>query len=160
MRNVLKVLIINTICTVLLASCHKDAEGPVVGIYKYRGDYADLVPVLISKDDTTKIVGLPSYDNIYIQKPIKFHKGYYAKGIFLFGTRTAYLSITWEKYGQFPSQPDNDTLEKLILDRHPFLEYWEDEGDVLHEPYNGFDTAKLNRIIDAGEMAKYFKRIK
>ena len=73
-------IIIFIVFVLVLSSCNKESNGPYIEIYKFRGDYANLVPVLISKNDTLKIGGYPIYDNYYIQMPIKFHNGYYADG--------------------------------------------------------------------------------
>jgi hypothetical protein len=151
-RNIINFIVL-VIC---FSSCNKDNNGPYIEIYKFKGDYVNHASVLISKNDTNKLGGVP-IKNLNREKPMKFHKGYYANGSV--SPRTAYLSITWEEYDSLPKIPHEDSLIKWIIDRHPFEEYWEDENEVLRTQYNGFDTARLNQIIDAGEMAKYFKRI-
>ncbi len=152
----LKILIV-ALTTLIISSCHNDAEGPVIEIYKFRGPYEDKVCIRTEKTDSMKVSALPNANNPTRQMPIKLLNGYYAKGTL--GIRSAYLSMTWDEYKTYFGHENVDTLLSLIIDRHPFSEYWEDQDDVLYDPYHDFDTAKLNRIITNGEMDKYFKRI-
>lgn len=55
-----------------------------------------------------------------------------------------------------PGKPlPDDTLRKYILDKDPYLEFYECTTTL-----NLGDSVKINQIILRGEIEKYFKRLK
>jgi hypothetical protein len=138
-------------------SDHAIIPGPPALVYKTRGDYNNLVPVLLS-DDNTIIVSYPHPDDLKTSNgyrvPVVLKRGYLLdiKGI---GKNVAFLSITYEEYAKFQVPPSLEELEKLILDRDPLLELY-DCGNITSykEPKN-----QLNNLIKHNKLGTC-KRIK
>lgn len=104
---------------------HPDfSPGPPTMVYKMKGDYSNLVPVVLSDDDSS-IVSYPhpmdlSSDSIFLL-PSALEKGYWLdnKGI---GSKVAFLKWTYDEYSKFDSVPDMSILIANIAYKDPLTE--------------------------------------
>ena len=162
-----KTIILFSVVIILLlsnfSSCEKRVDPDLAcKVYKTKGDYFNLVPILLS-EDKTKILAVPDpsdlchiyKDDSIWQKPSRLLNDYLLdhRGIWL---NVAFLDMTYEEYMVY-----SDTLVPLesiltiIKDDDPLLEfYYDEEGKV------GRDTTVINNLIKKGELEKYFTRLK
>jgi len=95
--------------------------GPHVIIYATRGDYANLVPVVMNTEKT-EIIQYPAisdmsdYSNL---TPVELKKGFWLdrKGV---GVNTVFLSYTYEAYANLIEVPSLKTMLTKIVDKDPF----------------------------------------
>ena len=157
--------IISSICAVLLVSCahqKKAAASPgytgemltewipsaPVVIYKTRGDYSNLVPVLLNAD-RTRIVSFPEPGDLMwegnLMKPIQLNNGFWLdnRGI---DEHVAFLNMTYKEYSKLKHPPHLVELMLRIRDREPLAEMYRcglrsEYTDLIYE---------LNVLIDRG----------
>lgn len=131
--------------------------GPKALVYKTRGNYNDLVPVLLS-DDKSEIISYPHPSDIKIngtlQTPVQLHKGYLLdnRGI---GINAGFLKLTYKEYSELEVVPNLGNLYKMLIDKDPLTEMY-DCGSKSSFP----DIIKqLNDIIDNNKLPSQ-KRLK
>lgn len=94
--------------------------GPSVIIYKMKEDFHKLVPVMLN-EDRSKIIQYPSRGDVKDLNlmPLKLKKGFWLdrKGI---GAKTALLSYSYEDYASLATEPNLDSLYKMIKVKEPF----------------------------------------
>ncbi len=145
----------------LLCSCKKDhTRDTTIQIYKFQTvkDYSNYVPVELSADGS-RITSHPS--SINERWPVKLDSGYYLNGSM--GVNSGYLSVTIEEYNSYEILSGIDSLYKLVIDKDPYLEYYErnDDGKIMNETgAYGIDTAFINSLIRSNKLESYFKRLK
>lgn len=99
---------------------------PELIIYRTRADYRLMVPVMMD-DDKNEIVSFPGPGDLYVQGelalPVTLENGYLLdiRGI---GPNMVFLKITYEEYAALISVPSLTELQKMILDKDPFLEMY------------------------------------
>ncbi len=168
-----KILKLSTVILLFLfigAGCDWMYNSPVTGIvwlYKTKGDYRHLYTIKMSGEeisanacwelDKSLWTGL-NEDTIY-----KWRQNA-ANGYIISGPAKltdVYLSLTYKEVLlkeialNNPGHPlPDDTLRKYILDEDPYLEFYRctDLGPD--------DSVKINKIIQNGEIEKYFERLK
>ena len=92
-------------------------------IYKTKGDYANLVPVILS-DDKTRIVSYPGVSDIVKQGdrvyPVDLGNGFLLdnRGI---GPNVAFLDISYEEYSTYSKTPSVNKLFEHLLDADPLV---------------------------------------
>jgi hypothetical protein len=121
-------------------------------------DYSNNVPVELSVDKT-KIISNSSRLND--RWPIKLDSGYYLNGSM--GVNSGYLSYTIEEYNTVNPKPGVDSLYKLLIEKDPYLEYYQRNDDGTFRDENGaygIDTAMINDLIRADKLETYFDRLK
>ena len=145
--------------SLLLNSCKKNGPYETLWVHKPRSDYSNNVSVRLS-EDKSRISAYPGPSDIDFNWPVKLHQGYYLHGAFG-GVNTGYISLTKTEYSQYEISPGSDSLYKLLLDKDPFLGFYEyiDRHNIFYTDY-GIDTVKLNQLIENGELEKYFTRLK
>lgn len=143
----------------LTYSCKVSTKDTTIWIYQMVNNYSQKVPVELSSDKT-RIVSHSL--NISSQWPISLSNGYYLNGSM--GLNTGYLSLSIEEYNKLETLPNKDSLYKLLLDKDPFIEFYQlidDRGIFMNgNGYLGFDTVLLNSIIKNGKLDLYFDRLK
>lgn len=131
------------------------ANAPTL-LYKTKGDYHDLVPVLLS-DDRRTIVSYPAPTDVAgsVPQPTALAQGYWLdnRGI---GLNVAFLKITYADYAKLPAAPSLQALNDLIVDRDPLL------GLCDCGPRSAYSnpTAQLNALIIAGQLSSRCKVLK
>lgn len=122
-------------------------SAPAV-VYKTKGDYIDLVPVIMN-DDRTRIISWPDPSDLISQgklmKPFKLKDGYLLdnRGI---NENVAFLNISYEEYSKLDSPPHIVELMLRIRDRYPLTVMYRcglrsDYTDLVYE---------LNVLIERG----------
>jgi hypothetical protein len=121
--------------------------GPPTLVYKTRGDYYRLVPVLLS-EDKSKIISYPHPLDLKTGKgyrlPDSLSNGYLLdnKGI---GPHVAFLGMTYEEYANLAEVPAVDSLYAWIIDKDPLLELC---NCGLKSSYSD-PVRQLNELIDS-----------
>ena len=153
MRKTSIVLILISFCTKGIISAQPSASMamPDILVYKTKGDYNSLVPVLLSPDKK-RVVSYPDQSDMAGGNgpmPVKLHKGYLLdkRGV---GWNTAFLKLTYAEYGKLKTIPDPEELYKMIIDKNPLTELY-DCG--RREPMKNL-AHRLNDMIDEGKIAK------
>ncbi len=124
------------------------APGPAAIIYKTAKDYSKNVPVTMNAGKT-KITSYPSPKDIFYQGklayPTLLKNGYLLdnRGI---NINTAFLDYTYEEYSKLERTPSLEELESRIIDKHPFIEFW---NCGIRNQYEN-EVKELNQLIDAG----------
>ncbi len=122
-------------------------SAPAV-IYKTRGDYQNLVPVIMN-ETRTRIVSYPDPSDLLqgdqLMKPHKLRKGFLLdnRGI---NEQVAFLNISYEDYSKLATPPNIYEMSLMILDKEPLTELYycgkrSDYKDLIYE---------LNVLIDRG----------
>lgn len=122
-------------------------SAPAV-IYKTRGDYSDLVPVILSAD-RSRIVSYPDPQDLVsegkLMKPVLLAKGYWLdnRGI---NEQVAFLNMSYAEYSKLKHPPHVVELMLRIRDRQPLTEMFRcglrsDYTDLIYE---------LNVLIERG----------
>jgi hypothetical protein len=140
-------------CTyVVSAQSPASMAMPEALVYKTRGNYKNLVPVVLSPD-RKRVVSYPGSGDLKTGGeyaiPISLHHKYLLdrRGV---GWHTAFLKLTYEEYGKLAEIPSPEELYKMIVDKNPLTELY-DCG--RREPYANL-VHKLNVVIDEGKLAK------
>lgn len=130
---------------------------PGVIIYKTRGDYRNLVPVLLS-EDKSKIIAYPHPGDLRIDgrwlKPELLEGGYLLdnKGIQL---NMAFLTFTYEEYSNLENVPPLEILYKKIEDKNPFIEFCDCGNKQQYEDIKG----QINKWIQQKRLRQICKTI-
>ena len=101
---------------------------PSVIVYKTRGDYNNLVPVMMDVTGT-HIVSYPDPSDLMrndgsLRTPTQLNDGYLLdnKGI---NAHTAFVDYTYHEYIALDTVPTAHELIEHIVDKHPFVEMWD-----------------------------------
>ncbi|MBN2521438.1 MAG: hypothetical protein JXB17_13070 [Bacteroidales bacterium] len=157
-------------------SCEDNVEyfadsSPTIFLFKEGKDYSKNVYVLLN-DDKTRIIGYPSYKDLKYDTLglLDIYKGYYFTLDMTYGVNSAYLSLTVKEFEFADDTISVEDMEKLIIDKDPYAEFYFDENKYLlnrcsecidkDTTWPAYDTAKLHRLIDNGELSKYLNRVK
>jgi hypothetical protein len=179
MNTFKQILIIIIVPILLFISCeNNDPEKelpppPCVFIFNEKLDYMNYVFVCLN-DQKNEIIGYPTYEGIvkWDSSYYHFYKGYYlvSQGRITCDTNTAYLNITLDEYKSMDDTISIDYMEKKIIEKDPFAEYYVDEDGYLGTDcpeclekdtvWPAIDTAKFHRLVDNNELEKYLKRLK
>lgn len=140
------------------ASVPGRAPGPHALVYKTKGDYQNLVPVLLS-DDKTEIVSYPHPKDLVaggnLLLPTALNGGYMLdnRGI---GKNVAFLRLTYPEYAALPSVPTLKELYGYILDKDPL----EELCDCGNKSAFADIRKQLNELINKGTMRSTCTTIK
>jgi len=132
--------------------------GPPALVYKTRGDYYHLVPVLLS-EDKKEIISYPHPKDLIrghgYMLPDSLSNGYLLdnRGI---GANVAFLSLTYEEYANLPEVPTAEQLYDKILDRDPLTELC---NCGLKTSFTD-PVRQINELIGSGELQAKCKRVK
>jgi len=130
-----------------------------IWIYKTKKDYSKNVPVRLSPDKT-KIMAVPG--NLNPRWPVLLIDSFYLGGSM--GPNTGYVSLSIEDYNKLKIKPSNDSLYKLLIDKDPFIEFYQrnDDDGMFHNENGawGIDTAFINDLIRKDQLEEYFVRLK
>ncbi|MDR1730323.1 MAG: hypothetical protein LBR52_06645 [Prevotellaceae bacterium] len=134
-----------------------DDNAPVV-VYRTNNDYSQNVRVTISSGKVSS--------DVWWHYNVTLINGYYAEMINV-STNIAYLSFIIseieERRNNGEREFTREELEQYIIDSDPFIDYYEEKSDYYGQfkLKNGIiDVAKLNNIIENGELEKYFYKVK
>ncbi len=170
MRTILIILVIS-----LLGCCtnHKGSKsqlvsepdtvaqlipGPPALVYRTKGDYYSLVPILLS-EDKAQIISYPHPHDLKTDKgyalPDSLNNGYLLdnRGI---GANVAFLSLTYEEYANLQEVPPVSELYKKIVDKDPLTELC---NCGLKASFTD-PVQQLNQLIDSGRLRDTCKVIK
>ena len=134
------------------------SPGPHALVYKTKGDYDNLVPVVLS-DDKKTIISYPHPNDLrtngVLAVPTLLKNNYRLdnRGI---GKNVAFLKLTYEEYSKLDSAPALNKMYELIIDQDPLSELY-DCGNKLK--YKDIVT-ELNVAIEDGSLGKKCKKIK
>jgi hypothetical protein len=167
-RSFTSLLIIALMGSVLLVSCatqkkEKKSEtmneenSPSVGVpsppaivYKTKGDYEKLVPVILS-EDKKRVVSFPAQSDIRMNEsftyPDKLKEGYLLdnRGI---NQNAAFLKFTYEDYYNMDNIPTAERLIRYVEDADPFVEMY----DVGRRGSFSEPVEEINRMITEGKL--------
>lgn len=143
----------------LFYSCGKAKDlDNLIQIYKFKSiDYSNNVPIELS-EDKNKITSAPGTIS---RMPIRLEGNYYLNGSL--GVNSGYLSLTIEEHNSYDIKPGIDSLYKLIIEKDPYLEYYNRHDDNTFRDENGpygYDTTFINQLIREDKLEKYFNRLK
>ena len=158
-------LFLLTISVVSFSCGWGECWSPGPAVYKTRGDYFDLARMwmdgnkIVAHFSATEKMVILENDTVFYPPRMRMSNGYVLDaGAAL---NDVYLSITWKEMYEMEQKYNTrslpeDTLRKYILDKNPYIEYWgENKCELQIEDY-----ARINELIEDGELHKYFKRIK
>lgn len=125
---------------------------PPLIIYRTKGDYQFMVPVMLN-DEKTEVVSFPAPTDMFYQGelaiPVNLEQGYLLdiRGV---GPNTAFLRMTYKTYSELDSAPSAADLYNLIFDKDPFLEMYicGNRGDKKQ------DIEKANLTIREGKLTE------
>jgi hypothetical protein len=148
-----------------MSSCEKkNAGGESIVVYKTQQDYTKNIYVGLNSEKTevVSLPGLSDIDTVPEKLPQSLVKDYYlgTNRNGEIGINSAVTSLTVETYKVLISP---DSMLSLVIDFDPFVEYyecWDNSTIQMLRGANGIDTAKLNTIIYADDLDKYFERLK
>ncbi len=127
-------------------------------VYKTKGDYNNLVPILLSKDKT-EIIAYPHPNDLKVggelSLPTPLNDGYLLdnRGI---GENVAFLKFTYQEYSKLPSPPTIDELYSYIIDDDPLTELYDCGSRTAFTEIE----KQLNDIIDKNKLRTVCKVIK
>jgi len=127
------------------------APGPAALVYKTKGDYRNLVPVMLS-EDRASIVSYPDPSDIRqggidAVLPTALREGYLLdnRGI---NRRVAFLSMSYGEYAKLEKAPSVEKMLALILEKDPLVELCDCGNKMAQEdPLN-----QLNSLIKDGSL--------
>lgn len=125
--------------------------SPAVFVYKMRGDYSNLVPVVMNEEKTA-IVSYPDPSDVYykgeLALPTQLADGYWLdnRGI---SKNAVFTSYTYEEYSKLEVAPSTEELMKHIVDLNPIVEwhqcgYRADYTDIVTELNTKIKEGKLS----------------
>lgn len=131
--------------------------GPPTYIYSTKGDYNNLVPVILS-DDKSSITSFPDPSDLYykgkLAVPVELTEGYLLdnRGI---SKNVAFINITYEDYSNLKTVPSVDSLFNLIVDNNPLVELYncgnrhqyKDEKEQLVSIIKGGHLEACHKVI-------------
>jgi hypothetical protein len=124
--------------------------SPPAIVYKTRGDYEKLVPVILS-EDKKRVVSFPAQSDIRVNEsfpyPDKLQEGYLLdnRGI---NQNAAFLKFTYEDYYNMDNIPTAERLIRYIEDDDPFVEMY----DVGRRGSFGNAVEEINQMISEGKL--------
>lgn len=127
-------------------------------VYKTKQNYNNLVPILLS-DDNTEIVMYPAPTDIYYQGklalPTQLKQGYLLdnRGI---SKNVAFIKLTYQEYAKLEKAPKLTELYAMIVDKDPLHELY-DCGK--RENFSNL-IKQLNQIIEQGKLTEYAEKSK
>lgn len=136
----------------------KYTPGPPALVYKTRGDYFKLVPILLS-DDKSKIVSYPDPGDIKIGEayplPTRLHGGYLLdnRGI---GINVAFLKMTYDEYSKLERAPAINELKSLIIDNDPLTVLCDCGNKTAYSDI----AVQLNALINGNTLQSHCKKLK
>lgn len=159
MKTRMKLLFLILLCC-FLNNCERGGYFENLVVYRTKDDYSDKVTVKLSPEKD-KVTAFPAPWNRDERWPMKLANDYLLHGVFG-GINTGITKLTWEEYSKYPTASlTPDSLYEMLIDKDPFLEYYSfDDHKGIFSADNGIDTSKLNEVILAGELEKYFTRLK
>ncbi|MFW5873003.1 MAG: hypothetical protein ACOCVN_03355 [bacterium] len=166
---------------VLFVSCNifeTEDQYPGVTLYKTKGDYFDLVTIGMKGDRIYSIPRYwnPRYNSISKRMEVKDNDTIYTRRCRLIneyildgegGLQSVFLDMTFKEYLKREianAQKElgviipEDTLRKYILDKDPYLEYYQNNIEVKRLKLS--DSLEIREIILNGEINKYFDKLK
>lgn len=133
-------------------------ELPGYKVYKTKGDYSKLVPVILA-DDKSAIESSPLPSDLFVdgqfQYPAKLAQGYLL-GRHGIGAQTAFLKWDYEKFFQDGALLSKKELNSLILDADPFLEMY----NCVTRVEESVAIEYLNDLINNGNLQNQCTRVK
>ncbi len=133
-------------------------SGPRAFVYKTKGDYESLVPILLN-DEGTEIISYPHPKDIIIDGgfplPIVLKNGYLLdiRGI---NKNVAFLKMNYEVYSKLPNPPTIAELNDLILDKDPLLELCDCGNKIAFTDIE----KQLNELIEQNKLKTTCKKIR
>ena len=131
---------------------------PQVLIYKTKGDYKNLVPIILN-EEKTRIMAYPDPKDLKtgsgLSLPVSLHKGYLMdrRGI---DRQSAFIKMTYKKYSQLKKTPDPDELFAQIVDNNPLTEMY--NCGPRNDQKNSVKL--INEYIDKGILDKKCKAVR
>ena len=128
------------------------SAGPTTFLYKTKGDFNKLVPVVLS-DDKAKIISYPHPRDVYykgeLAYPTVLEDGYLLdnRGISL---NVAFLKVTYEDYSKLEKSPTVDELLELVIDNDPLTVLYNCGNRNQYKD----DVTELNNIISSKHLDK------
>ena len=128
------------------------SAGPTTFIYKTKGEYNNLVPIILS-DDKTEITSFPHPKDVYykgeLALPTQLENGYLLdnRGI---SANVAFLNITYDEYSKFEKAPSVDSLFDMILDNDPLVELYNCGNRYQYKD----EVAELNNMIKKQQLTQ------
>lgn len=176
MKTKLKIIFF-TCLLIALSACdwlnYRD-DYPGISIYKTNGDYFDLVTIGMKEGNVVRTpTFLNSLDKFIIQGKdtiykyrIRLKNGYVLDGEAT-ESKDVFLKLNFSQYKilekkLFPGIP-HDSLKYYILDRDPYLEFYQDRSSSpkrFGDSFKYADTAEINAIILEGKLNEYFTKLK
>lgn len=136
----------------------KSAAGAPVMVYKTKGDFRNLVPVMLS-DDGKRIVSYPDPKDIKTengyQTPTELHKGYLLDNRGITPT-VAFLKYSYEEYAALTSLPTLAEMYGAIQVKNPLTELYDCGSQTVRK--NRAD--EINELIDKGELRSKCKTLR
>jgi hypothetical protein len=133
-------------------------SGPPTIVYKTKGDYNKLVPVLLS-NDKSEIISYPHPKDLMVggqlALPTILEKGYLLdnRGV---GENVAFLKMTYEEYSKLENAPSLKEMYSLIIDKDPLMELCNcGNSKVFSDKVN-----QLNKVIKADILRTTCRTIK
>jgi hypothetical protein len=135
-----------------------ETPAPPALVYKTKGNYANLVPVLLS-DDKTEIISYPHPGDVKtgdgFLTPTLLNNNYFLdnKGI---GSNVAFLKLTYNEYAALENAPTLKEMYELIIDKDPLIELCNcGNKKALSNP-----AKQLNKVIDKKQLRTVCKVVK
>lgn len=174
----------------LMASCGKYINFPAgikYGLYRTNGPYFNYYNTCISNGKICAVLGHPCEDSaIYINEGdtqysfrIRLTKDFVLDRVI--GPFNQFTNIPFDEYCREYSKPDpkisvKDFVFSRIIDRDPFLEYYEVDERITEKYYLEYIkvysseraeyfalkkvSEEINEMIEAGTLSEHFKKIK
>lgn len=120
--------------------------SPRAVVYKTRGDYQKLVPVILSADRKS-LVAYPAVSDVsHLPVPTPLANGWLLdnRGI---TAHVAFTTWTYEEYAALPATPSAQEIMDHVLDTNPLLEAW---LCAPRSTYQGRESELLTPLIEAG----------
>ena len=131
---------------------------PPVLVYKTKGDYKALVPIILN-EEKTKIMAYPDPKDLItgsgLSLPVSLHKGYLLdrRGI---DRQSVFIKMTYKKYSKLKTTPTPDELFAQIADNNPLTELY--NCGQRNDQKNS--VKMINEYIDKGILNKKCKPVK
>jgi hypothetical protein len=130
-------------------------------LYKPKGDYNSKVAIFMNASKS-RIIGYPGYDGRAGDTtchPLVLLNGYFLDMGCTYGINSAYLDVDRKDYLNFQLTVTADSFIYYILDKDPFLEYYESKYIFPNDTLQ-VDTVSLNKIIRNNEIETFFTKLK
>lgn len=131
---------------------------PQVLVYKTKGDYKTLVPIILN-EEKTKIMAYPDPKDLItgsgLSLPVSLHKGYLMdrRGI---DRQSAFIKMTYKRYSQLKKTPTPDELFAQIVDNDPLTEMY--NCGPRNDQKNSVKL--INEYIDKGILNKKCRSVR